>query len=262
MLMQLLSQGTEPCRINKFCMSRAPNGKPPVNQDTANLITQMRESISCVPEAERTRELEETIWIEFMGTDGHGRVRCEGQEVKPSQYRQTLSSYDIMMKKIREEVTQEGIREENEQMKVEREQMRNEILEMREERERMKGLMEQMAKKMTQTFLSHLARTEHLAHREHLAHLVLVQGLVHWARDWFIGPGTGSLTNVLVTAGATVLAIEKDPYMAAVVWERFAGLDHVKGWYYPVFTSWFKDGALQFFGTRRHHDMWLMARQN
>ncbi|KAG8387592.1 hypothetical protein BUALT_Bualt02G0037300 [Buddleja alternifolia] len=149
---QLLSQGTEPCRIDKFCMSRAPNGKPPVNQDTANLITQMRESISRVPEAERTRELEETIWIEFMGTDGHGRVRCEGQGVKPSRYRQTLSSFDIMKKKILEEVTQEvkeGIREENEQMRVEREQTRNEILEMREEREQMKGLMEQMAKKMT-----------------------------------------------------------------------------------------------------------------
>ncbi|KAK4418700.1 Ribosomal RNA small subunit methyltransferase, chloroplastic [Sesamum alatum] len=43
-----------------------------------------------------------------------------------------------------------------------------------------------------------------------------------------IGPGTGSLTNVLVNAGATVLAIEKDPHMAALVRERFAGLDRVK----------------------------------
>ncbi|KAI3444620.1 hypothetical protein Pfo_001285 [Paulownia fortunei] len=43
-----------------------------------------------------------------------------------------------------------------------------------------------------------------------------------------IGPGTGSLTNVLVNAGATVLAIEKDPYMAALVRERFAGLERVK----------------------------------
>ncbi|KAL0464731.1 UNVERIFIED_CONTAM: Ribosomal RNA small subunit methyltransferase, chloroplastic [Sesamum latifolium] len=43
-----------------------------------------------------------------------------------------------------------------------------------------------------------------------------------------IGPGTGSLTNVLVNAGATVLAIEKDSHMAALVRERFAGLDRVK----------------------------------
>nr|XP_016480493.1 PREDICTED: ribosomal RNA small subunit methyltransferase, chloroplastic-like isoform X2 [Nicotiana tabacum] len=43
-----------------------------------------------------------------------------------------------------------------------------------------------------------------------------------------IGPGTGSLTNVLVDAGATVLAIEKDPYMAALVIERFSSLNHVK----------------------------------
>uniref|UniRef100_A0A7N0SZG4 rRNA adenine N(6)-methyltransferase n=1 Tax=Kalanchoe fedtschenkoi TaxID=63787 RepID=A0A7N0SZG4_KALFE len=37
-----------------------------------------------------------------------------------------------------------------------------------------------------------------------------------------IGPGTGSLTNVLIEAGATVLAIEKDPHMAALVRERFS----------------------------------------
>ncbi|KAI8572146.1 hypothetical protein RHMOL_Rhmol01G0176000 [Rhododendron molle] len=43
-----------------------------------------------------------------------------------------------------------------------------------------------------------------------------------------IGPGTGSLTNVLVSAGATVLAIEKDPHMAALVTERFASIDRVK----------------------------------
>ncbi|XP_021891177.1 ribosomal RNA small subunit methyltransferase, chloroplastic-like, partial [Carica papaya] len=38
-----------------------------------------------------------------------------------------------------------------------------------------------------------------------------------------IGPGTGSLTNVLINAGAVVLAIEKDPHMADLVRERFAG---------------------------------------
>jgi ribosomal RNA small subunit methyltransferase A len=43
-----------------------------------------------------------------------------------------------------------------------------------------------------------------------------------------IGPGTGSLTNTLLNSGASVLAIEKDPYMAAIVEERFAGSDRVK----------------------------------
>ncbi|KAK9094687.1 hypothetical protein Scep_026156 [Stephania cephalantha] len=41
-----------------------------------------------------------------------------------------------------------------------------------------------------------------------------------------IGPGTGSLTNALINAGATVIAIEKDPHMAALVGERFAGVEH------------------------------------
>uniref|UniRef100_A0A2P2KF00 rRNA adenine N(6)-methyltransferase n=2 Tax=Rhizophora mucronata TaxID=61149 RepID=A0A2P2KF00_RHIMU len=43
-----------------------------------------------------------------------------------------------------------------------------------------------------------------------------------------IGPGTGSLTHVLITSGATVLAIEKDPHMAALVRERFADSQHLK----------------------------------
>ncbi|KAF4386780.1 hypothetical protein F8388_006735 [Cannabis sativa] len=43
-----------------------------------------------------------------------------------------------------------------------------------------------------------------------------------------IGPGTGSLTNVLINAGAYVLAIEKDPHMAALVSERFAGTNRFK----------------------------------
>ncbi|XP_068634530.1 ribosomal RNA small subunit methyltransferase, chloroplastic isoform X2 [Aristolochia californica] len=36
-----------------------------------------------------------------------------------------------------------------------------------------------------------------------------------------IGPGTGSLTNVLLSAGASVVAIEKDPHMAMHVKDRF-----------------------------------------
>ncbi|CAN1188949.1 Ribosomal RNA small subunit methyltransferase, chloroplastic [Linum perenne] len=43
-----------------------------------------------------------------------------------------------------------------------------------------------------------------------------------------IGPGTGSLTNVLISSGATVLAVEKDPYMAALVKERFADTGRLK----------------------------------
>ncbi|KAG9451670.1 hypothetical protein H6P81_004574 [Aristolochia fimbriata] len=38
-----------------------------------------------------------------------------------------------------------------------------------------------------------------------------------------IGPGTGSLTNVLLTAGATVIGIEKDSHMATLVRDRFHG---------------------------------------
>lgn len=43
-----------------------------------------------------------------------------------------------------------------------------------------------------------------------------------------IGPGTGSLTNVLIHAGATILGIEKDPYMASIVTERFAETNRLK----------------------------------
>ncbi|XP_010934433.1 ribosomal RNA small subunit methyltransferase, chloroplastic isoform X1 [Elaeis guineensis] len=42
-----------------------------------------------------------------------------------------------------------------------------------------------------------------------------------------IGPGTGSLTNVLIDAGATVIAIEKDPHMAMLVRDRFGYTDQL-----------------------------------
>ncbi|KAG8380467.1 hypothetical protein BUALT_Bualt06G0018400 [Buddleja alternifolia] len=74
----LLIEGKFPSRIDIFCESR------PVTPETSNLIKQMRESISRVPEAERTAELEERVWIEFMGEEGHGRVKCAGRGIKPS----------------------------------------------------------------------------------------------------------------------------------------------------------------------------------
>lgn len=42
-----------------------------------------------------------------------------------------------------------------------------------------------------------------------------------------IGPGTGSLTNVLINAGATVIAVEKDPHMAMLVRDRFGCTDQL-----------------------------------
>ncbi|KAG8380340.1 hypothetical protein BUALT_Bualt06G0005400 [Buddleja alternifolia] len=136
----LLIEGKFPSRIDIFCESR------PVTPETSNLIKQMRDSISRVPEAERTAELEERVWIEFMGEDGHGRVKCAGRGIKPSKRRHTLSSNEVIKKKI-----QEVVQEVEEKMRGEKEQMRKEIDEMKEEREKMKGLMEQMEKKMSQT---------------------------------------------------------------------------------------------------------------
>ncbi|KAJ1426846.1 S-adenosyl-L-methionine-dependent methyltransferase [Sesbania bispinosa] len=43
-----------------------------------------------------------------------------------------------------------------------------------------------------------------------------------------IGPGTGSLTNVLLNSGAFVLAVEKDKHMAALVSERFSSTGKLK----------------------------------
>ncbi|KAG8383502.1 hypothetical protein BUALT_Bualt04G0019900 [Buddleja alternifolia] len=136
----LLIEGKFPSRIDIFCESR------PVTSETSNLIKQMRDSISRVPEAEHTAELEERVWIEFMGEDGHRRVKCAGRGIKPSKRRHTLSSNEVIKKKI-----QEVVQEVEEKMRGEKEQMRKEIDEMKEEREKMKGLMEQMEKKMSQT---------------------------------------------------------------------------------------------------------------
>lgn len=43
-----------------------------------------------------------------------------------------------------------------------------------------------------------------------------------------IGPGTGSLTNALVEAGADIIAVEKDPDMAVLITERFGHCGQVE----------------------------------
>eukprot|EP00850_Spirogloea_muscicola_P017231 SM000146S00951 [mRNA] locus=s146:174145:176395:+ [translate_table: standard] len=43
-----------------------------------------------------------------------------------------------------------------------------------------------------------------------------------------VGPGTGALTGALAAAGAAVVAVEKDPDMAAIVSERFYGFPGVE----------------------------------
>ncbi|KAG8387547.1 hypothetical protein BUALT_Bualt02G0032500 [Buddleja alternifolia] len=164
----LLIEGKFPSRIDIFCESR------PVTSETSNLIKQMRDSISRVPEAKRTAELEERVWIEFMGEDGHGRVKCAGRGIKPSKRRHTLSSNEVIKKKI-----QEVVQEVEEKMRGEKEQMRKKIDEMKEEREKMKGLMEQMEKKMSQT-------REEMT-QEVVENVVSYFGLGHFPVALFIG---------------------------------------------------------------------------
>ncbi|KAG8386584.1 hypothetical protein BUALT_Bualt03G0163500 [Buddleja alternifolia] len=105
-------------------------------------MKEMRDSISRVPEGEQTREIEETVWTEFMGADSRDLVKCAGQGVRLSKHRRSMCSNDAITKIVREELMQEvneKMREKDEQMRKEREQMRKEIEEMREEREQRKG---------------------------------------------------------------------------------------------------------------------------
>ncbi|KAH7290483.1 hypothetical protein KP509_30G050300 [Ceratopteris richardii] len=65
-----------------------------------------------------------------------------------------------------------------------------------------------------------------------------------------IGPGTGSLTNSLVEAGAHVIAVEKDPAMAELIMERFqdSGLVEVVN---EDFMKWRIRTSIEYF--RNHY---------
>nr|VDC64654.1 unnamed protein product [Brassica rapa] len=65
-----------------------------------------------------------------------------------------------------------------------------------------------------------------------------------------IGPGTGSLTNVLLNLGASVLAIDKDPHMVDLVRERFAGSDKFKVLHEDFVKSHIRSHMLSFLETR------------
>ncbi|KAB1214447.1 Ribosomal RNA small subunit methyltransferase A [Morella rubra] len=69
-----------------------------------------------------------------------------------------------------------------------------------------------------------------------------------------IGPGTGSLTNVLINAGAIVLAIEKDPHMAALVSERFASTDRLKVLKEDVVKCHIHSHMLSLLGSKKSSD--------
>ncbi|CAH8336891.1 unnamed protein product [Eruca vesicaria subsp. sativa] len=65
-----------------------------------------------------------------------------------------------------------------------------------------------------------------------------------------IGPGTGSLTNVLLNLGASVLAIDKDPHMVDLVRERFAGSHKFKVLHEDFVKSHIRSHMLSFLQTR------------
>ncbi|KAJ4895105.1 Ribosomal RNA adenine dimethylase family protein [Raphanus sativus] len=65
-----------------------------------------------------------------------------------------------------------------------------------------------------------------------------------------IGPGTGSLTNVLLNLGASVLAIDKDPHMVDLVRERFQGSHKFKVLHEDFVKSHIRSHMLSFLETR------------
>ncbi|KAF7814615.1 ribosomal RNA small subunit methyltransferase, chloroplastic [Senna tora] len=69
-----------------------------------------------------------------------------------------------------------------------------------------------------------------------------------------IGPGTGSLTNVLLNAGAVVLAVEKDKHMAALVSERFAGTGKLKVLTEDIVKCHVRSHLLSFIGSLNLRD--------
>ncbi|KAK4266740.1 hypothetical protein QN277_023622 [Acacia crassicarpa] len=69
-----------------------------------------------------------------------------------------------------------------------------------------------------------------------------------------IGPGTGSLTNVLLNAGAFVLAVEKDKHMADIVSERFMGTEKLKVLTEDIVKCHVRSHILSLFGSIRQTD--------
>ncbi|KAJ0235632.1 Flap endonuclease GEN-like 1 [Hirschfeldia incana] len=69
-----------------------------------------------------------------------------------------------------------------------------------------------------------------------------------------IGPGTGSLTNVLLNLGASVLAIDKDPHMVDLVRERFQGSHKFKVLHEDFVKSHIRSHMHSFLKTRNLSD--------
>ncbi|KAK9114128.1 hypothetical protein Syun_020925 [Stephania yunnanensis] len=75
---QMEQEGESTDRVSVWMKTRTPKGGSQIDPKTKEVISKLNDRLSQVPELEQTPELREEIFIDVMGSDGHGRVRTFG----------------------------------------------------------------------------------------------------------------------------------------------------------------------------------------
>ncbi|KAK1313370.1 hypothetical protein QJS10_CPA06g01144 [Acorus calamus] len=71
---ELANKGDATDRMSVFVKSRQDTSGRAPDEETAEVISQMEQRLSDVPEPEQTQPIQERVFTSVMGPDGHGRV--------------------------------------------------------------------------------------------------------------------------------------------------------------------------------------------
>ncbi|KAL0445360.1 UNVERIFIED_CONTAM: hypothetical protein Slati_2258700 [Sesamum latifolium] len=78
---KMQQEGKDTTQLDMFIESRSCGKGIEADPATANLIQEFREGLSKRPESEQTKEFKEDLFVNGLGEDPHGRVRCMGRGI-------------------------------------------------------------------------------------------------------------------------------------------------------------------------------------
>ncbi|KAG8383644.1 hypothetical protein BUALT_Bualt04G0035400 [Buddleja alternifolia] len=92
-----------------FLTTRTGGGKMKTDPKTTEICDELRQKLNEVLENERTKKFRKELLDSAVGTDGHGRVRCMGKGVTPTQFsgHSSTPDKDVIREELRGELHEE-----------------------------------------------------------------------------------------------------------------------------------------------------------
>lgn len=100
-------EGMDTSLVSLFCVTC----EPAKDEDTRNLITQLKDSLYQVLEEEQTETFKNNVWVEHRGLDTRGYVRRMGKYTSVTQRHVPMNDRKAIIQEIKNQIVEE-VREE------------------------------------------------------------------------------------------------------------------------------------------------------